>query len=134
MPAQCHDAAAGPADVPQEELEQGAAADHLRAISMLGPAHRIAPSGGALTPGIGENRLGHLDEGLLRAAGDLLDHLWCVAAEVPLDDLEHGLWVLQRLVTLGWGFAERPDQVVKRRPRWVYLALRFDAGWLLRPG
>ena len=35
-----------------------------------------------------------VEELLLGRAADILDHLRCVAAEMPLDDLEDGEWVL----------------------------------------
>src|SRR5918999_6033094 len=41
VPAQRHDAAARTADVPQEELEQRAAADHLHAVGVLRPRDRV---------------------------------------------------------------------------------------------
>jgi hypothetical protein len=94
VPTQCHDAATGTANIPQEELEQGTAADHLRTVGMLGPPHRVTPGGSTLPAGIGQNRLGYLHEGLLRAARDLLDHLGCVATEVAFEDLKDGGGIL----------------------------------------
>ena len=67
--------------------------------------------------GVGEDRLGDLEERLPRAAGRPLDHLRRVAAEVALDDLEDAARVLQRLVALRRRLQQRPDQRVVRRAR-----------------
>src|SRR5256886_12308991 len=45
--AQGHHARAGPADVPEQELQQRAAADHLHTVGMLRPGHRVREGAGA---------------------------------------------------------------------------------------
>ena len=52
-------------------------------------------------PGVGQQRVGDLEERLARRAADLLDHLRRVALEVLLEDLEDAALVLQRRVLLG---------------------------------
>src|SRR4051794_24391945 len=81
--AQGHDAAAGTADVAQQQLQDRGGADHLGADAVLGPADRVAERGGALTAGVGRQRLGDLRELLGLDAADLLHHLGGVAREVP---------------------------------------------------
>src|SRR5207253_6368618 len=104
-----HDAGAGTADVAQEELEQRTAADGLWPVGVLSPGDGVRERGGAIAPGVGEDRLRHLEEGRPGAAGDALDHFRRVAAEVPLHDLKDGARVLERLV------ASRRRRSVDRR-------------------
>ena len=80
MAAQRHDAAAGPADVAEQQLDDRGGADVLDADRVLGPADRVAEGAGPLAAGVLAERLGDLEEGLLRHAADLLDHLRRVAA------------------------------------------------------
>src|ERR671916_2100584 len=78
---------------------------------MLGPANRVAKGRRLFAPGVLADRLGDVQEGLLGAAGDLLDHLRGVLGEVTLEDLEDAPLVLECLVgrTLGLvGFAFSP--------------------------
>ena len=111
-----HDAGARTADIAQEELEQRAAADGLRAIRVLGPGHRVRERRGAVAPGVGQDGVGNLQEGLLRAAGDALHHLGGVAAEVPPHDLEYRPRMLERLVARRERREQGPHQRVERRP------------------
>jgi hypothetical protein len=121
--AEGHDAAAGPPDVPEQQLQQRRRADHLDAVGVLGPGDGVAERRRSLRAGVGGQRLGDFQEGLLWAAGDALDHLRCVPREVPPNDLEDAARVLERLVTLGRWLEQRPHQVVIGRPRWRGLGL-----------
>ncbi len=100
MPPQGHDAAAWPAHVAQQQLQDRAGADHLRAGGVLGEADGVAPHRRALAPRVLHQLVGDGLEVLRRDAADALDHLRRVAAEVALEDLEDAAGVLQRLVAL----------------------------------
>ena len=101
VPAQRHDAAAGAADVAEQQLQDRAGADVLHADAVLGPAHRVDQRGGALAAGVARPGLGHLEERLRGDAADARHHLRGVAGEVPLQDLEDAARVLEGLVALG---------------------------------
>ena len=93
--AQGHDAAAGPAHVAQQQLDDGGGADELDAVGVVGPAHGVGEGAGPLLPRVGAERLGDLQELLPGHAADLLHQLGGVAAEVPLEELEHAAGVLE---------------------------------------
>ena len=57
-------------------------------IGVLRPGDGVGHRAGPLRARVVGQRLGHLEELLLRAAAYLLDHLGRVAREVPLQDLE----------------------------------------------
>ena len=57
---------------------------------------------------------GHLEEGGLRAAGDLLHHFRRVAAEMALHHLEHAARVPECLVALGRRLPEGTDHLLER--------------------
>src|SRR5207249_8601908 len=69
--------------------------------------------GGAVPPRVLEQRLGDLQELLLRRAADLLYHLRRVAAEVFLQELEHAARMLERRVRLRRALAQRAEHVVE---------------------
>ena len=69
--AQRQDAAAGPADVAQQQLHDRRGADVLHADGVLGPADRVDDRRGSLATGVLAQRLGHLEEVLARAAAHL---------------------------------------------------------------
>ena len=98
--AQRQDAAAGPADVAQEQLEDGRAADVLHADGVLRPAHRVAEGRGAVPAAVAQEQVRDLRELLLGHAAHLLDHLRGVPGEVPGEDVDDAAGVLQRLVAL----------------------------------
>ena len=123
-----HDPAAGPAHVAEQELEQGAAADHLRAVGVLGPPDGVGPPGGPVPPRVLQHRLGHLEERLLGATGYLLHHLGRVPAEVALHYLEHATRVPEGLVALGRRFPERADHRLERLARTRLTLSLFPAG------
>src|SRR5262249_32526517 len=85
---QGQDAAAGPADVAEQELEDRGGTDHLYAGRVLGPADGVTDGTRAVRPGVVEQRLRHLQERGPRRAADMLDEFGCVAGEVPAEDLE----------------------------------------------
>ena len=66
-----HDAAAGPADVAEQELQDAGGADDLHAGGVLRPADRVDDGAGALAAGVGAEQLGHPHELLRRAAAHL---------------------------------------------------------------
>ena len=101
VPAQREDAAAGPADVAEQQLDDRGGADVLDAVRVLGPADRVADRARALATRVAAERLGHLDQLLARHAADLLHHLGRVGGEVAFEDLEDAAGVLERLVLLG---------------------------------
>src|SRR5205807_2357409 len=113
--AERHDAAARTAEVAEQELQQRAAADDLYAVGVLGPGDRVGERAGPVSTRVRQERLGHLDDLLLRRAADPLHHLRRVAAVVPLEELEHAVWVLQRGVLVGGARPERAHEVVERR-------------------
>ncbi len=96
--AQRHDAAAGPPDVAEQALDDGGAADDLHAVGVVRPADRIRERPGPFAARVLDDNLADASENLLRAAGDLLDHLRRVAGEVPLQDLIDAVPVLERRV------------------------------------
>jgi len=95
VPAQRQYAAARPAHVAEQQLDDRPGADVLDADAVLGPAHRVDQRGGALPARVGRPGLAHLEELLLRYAADPLDHLRGVAGVVPLEHLVHAARVLQ---------------------------------------
>ena len=95
------DSASGPADVPEQELDDRGGADVLDADRVLRPADRVDDRARPLASGVLTQRLGDLEELLLRAAADLRDHLRRVAAEVLLQQLEDATRMLERRVFLG---------------------------------
>jgi hypothetical protein len=114
--AQRHDAGPRPPHVAEQQLQQRAAADHLGPVGVLGPGHGVGERRGPIGAGVVQDGLGHLEEGVARAAGHSLDHLGRVAAEVALDDLEDGPRVLQRLIALRRRLQQRAHQWIERRP------------------
>ena len=103
--AQGHDPAAGPADVAQQQLEDGRGADVLGPDRVLGPADRVGEAGRPLPARVLAQQLGHLQELVGGDAADLLDQLRGVAAEVPAQELEHAARVLEGLVGCSGGSA-----------------------------
>ncbi len=100
VPAQREDAAARPADVAEQELDDRRGADDLRAGRVLREADRVHERARPLAARVAADRLGVPEELLDRAAARVRDGLGRVAREVPLQDLEHATRVLERLVLL----------------------------------
>ena len=107
VPAQRLDAAAGPADVAEQQLQHARRADVLRADGVLGPADGVGEGGGAVAAGVGESaRRTTWRNSVSRDAADLLDHLGGVAGVVPLEHLEDAARVLQGLVAVRLAVAD----------------------------
>ncbi len=70
VPPHRHDAATGPADVAEQELDDRAGADVLDPDAVLGPAHRIDQRGGAFAAGVVRPRPADLLEPLPRHPTD----------------------------------------------------------------
>ena len=62
MASHGHDAAARPADVAEQELQDAPAADHLRAGGMLRPAQGVDQDARPLATGVGAEQLGNAHE------------------------------------------------------------------------
>ena len=93
-------AAAGDADVAQQQLHHRAGADDLRADGVLRPAQRVQDGGGAV---LGRRRGQHvadLQELVLGRAADALDHFLGVARVVLLQQLVDAARVFQRRIGL----------------------------------
>ena len=101
MAAQRQDAAAGPADIAEQTLDDRGGADDLHAERVVRPADRVAEGAGALAPGVARERLADREERLLRAAGHALHHLRRIAREVAAHDLVDAVRMLQRRVASG---------------------------------
>ena len=89
MTAQCHDPTAGPADVAEQRLQDRGGADDLDAGGVVGPTNGVANGSRALTSGVRAHRRCDRSEGGLRHPTRGRHHLRGVAAEVPLEELEH---------------------------------------------
>ena len=101
VPAQRIDAAAGPSDVAEQELQHRGGADDLRPEGVLRPPDRIDDRGDLLHVAVGANRreqVGRSQKLIARDAGDPLDHLRRVARVVLLQQLKHAPRMLQRCI------------------------------------
>ena len=127
------DAAAGPADVPQEGLEDPCGADDLDPHGVLGPAHGIGDVGRLFAAGILKERLGDPEKSLLWAAADAGHHVRRVAGIVALQDLEDRLRVSEGRVRLGPPRQSLAEEIAEA-PRWGSGG-RFGRGFaLIGPG
>ena len=99
--AQGVDAAAGHADVAEQQLHDGRGADHLRAADVLGPAQRVEDGRRLVRHAGGGQLFADVQEILLGCAADAADHLGRVALDVLLQQVEHTARVPQRVVTQG---------------------------------
>ncbi|MCY1355372.1 hypothetical protein D9M69_417920 [compost metagenome] len=88
-------AAAGHADVAQQQLHHGAGADHLRAHRVLGPAQGVHDGHDPGRVGRFGDQAPDLLQQRLRRAADAADQIRRVAAVVLLHQLEHAARVLQ---------------------------------------
>ena len=88
VPAQRENAAAGPAHVAEQQLDDRRTADVLNTDGMLRPADRIHPCRGALATAVRGDRLAHLGELFRGHAADPLHHLRRVPSVVSLENLK----------------------------------------------
>ena len=100
MTTQRHDAGAWAAHVAHEQLQDRTGTDELGTHGVLRPTQRVGKARRALTAGVLRNGVSQVVEVFLRNTAGLLHHLRGVAGVVALQDLEHTIRVLQRLVLL----------------------------------
>src|SRR5204863_6609104 len=91
-------AAAGPPDVPEQQLDDRGGADVLDADRVLRPADGVGEGARALAPGVLAERLGDGEELLDAAATCVRDELGRVAGVVALEDLEDAAGMRQRRI------------------------------------
>ena len=87
-----------PADVAEQQLDDGGGADVLHAHRVLRPPDGVAERRCALATRVGAQGPAHREELRLGHAAHLFDHRRRVAREVPVQHLEHTSWVLERRV------------------------------------
>ena len=92
--------AAGPANISKQQLQNRGRANDLHAFRMLSPTDGVADRSGPLRTGCSSERMRHLVKKVRRNAADFLDHLRCVAREVPFQFLKDGLRILQCEIAL----------------------------------
>ena len=100
MSAQGEDAAAGPPDIAEQQLQDRRRANDLHALGVLRPSHGVADGAGLLRPGGIAEGFRNFVEQLLRNAGVAFDQFRRVAREVPPQDLEDAARMLQRGIGL----------------------------------
>ena len=93
-----HDAAAGTADVAEQQLQNSRRANHLHARRVLRPTNCINDRAGPFTSGIFAERFRHPNDIVRAATANRGDHLRRVAREVSLQYLENAFWISQRRI------------------------------------
>src|SRR5579862_1308791 len=100
VPAQGQDAAAGTADVPQQQLEDRRGSYDLNALGVLRPTQGVANGASLVWARRGSKSLRHLQENIFRNAAAAFHHLGRVAPEVPLQNLENATRMLKCRIRL----------------------------------
>ncbi len=113
--AKGHDPTARPSNITKQELEQGAAGDHLGPGGVLSPRHGVGKSRRPFRARVAGDGVRHLEEELSRHAAGLLDQLRGVPREVALHDLEDAVWVLQGRIDLQRPIGAANSLVVRLR-------------------
>src|SRR4029077_19045629 len=94
-------AAAGPADISEQKLQNRRSANDLHAFGMLRPADGITDRRGFILTGCCNERVCDFLKKCRRDATNLLDHLRRVAREMPFQFLENTLRILQSEIAFG---------------------------------
>ncbi len=131
VPAQRQHAAARPAQVAEQQLDDRAGADVLDADAVLGPADGVDERGGPLPARVPGPGSADRQELLLRHAADRLDLLGGVAGEVPLEELVDAVRVLEGLVPVGVGVDAGAVRLVLLRAGGLPLHRRIVPGAVL---
>jgi hypothetical protein len=100
MATQSLDATSRPADVSQQQLDDGGGTDVLNSDRVLSPSHRIDERRGSFSSRVVAQRLGDLAEQLSRRSTDVFHHFGRVARVVTLHNLENAAWILESEVVL----------------------------------
>ena len=138
MSAQRHDAAAGTADVAEQQLKDRCGADDLRPGRMLRPPDGVADRSRLVGPRPIDVVTGDAREHVARRTADAFDELRRVTREVLLQQLVHAARMLERIVAIGADQAGRlpaacvTEQTVPARRRLAALSGRLHA--LVQPG
>ena len=111
------DAAAGPADVAEQQLDEADAPDDLHPGDVVGETDGIDDAADLLRHAGGAEHVGDLGELVHRHAGDLGDLLRCVAGVVGLHQREDAAGVLQGRIGLGVGHRRRGRRLTAGRRR-----------------
>ena len=116
------DAAAGDADVAEQQLQDGVGADVLRAVAVLRRAHGVQPGAGAVGSVGRSVEIANAQVVFLRRSGDAAHAVRVVASEVLLQQLKDATGMLER------GIAPRLSLRVQRvgPARAVVAALSWD--------
>ena len=113
MSAHRHDAAAGPAHVAEQQLEDAGGADGLHAGGVLRPPDRVDDRRRPLASGIFAERLRDLDEIFAAAAGDRGYHRRRIAGVVAPQDVQDTARVLQCRVGRGRHILDEPQPLAE---------------------
>ncbi len=100
MAAQGHNAAARPAHVAEQQLQDAGSAYDLHAGGVLRPAQRVGNASGPLASGVGAEQFRDAHKLFRLAAAHLGNDLRRVAGEVPAQNLHNAARMLQGRVAL----------------------------------
>ena len=95
MAAQGHNAAAGPAHVAEQQLQDAGSAYDLHAGGVLRPAQRVGNASGPLASRVAAEQFRDAHKLFRLAAAHLGNDLWGVAGEVPAQNLHNAARMLQ---------------------------------------
>src|SRR6266566_4007898 len=98
MTTQRQNSSARPANIAQQQLQNGRRADDLHAFRMLGPPHCVADRSRLLRTRRRSERLCSFQKYVLRYTAEALDHFRRVAREMSLQHLKHAARIFQRYV------------------------------------
>src|ERR1700674_5951787 len=100
MATQCQDASARATHIPQQQLQDRGAPDHLHATRVLRPTECVTNGTGFVGPRCFAEGSGGMKESVLGKAAVLFDHLGRVTRKMLAQQLENTTRMLQRAVLL----------------------------------
>src|SRR5207237_694974 len=98
VPAQRENAAAGSADVSQQQLDNRCSANALDTRRMLRPADGVAERGSPVGARVATQFFCDFQEQPLLDSANLFDGFWRVSCKVTAENLKYALRVLQRVI------------------------------------
>src|SRR3954467_3885480 len=96
MAAKSQNAAAGPANVPQQQLQDCRRSDDLDTIRMLRPSHRIADCSGFIGARSRRKGLGNFNKFLFGNSAGAFNQLRRIAGKMFFQYLKYAAWMGQR--------------------------------------